>query len=113
MKKYAAGLVLLALSNSAFALEYCKGTIKTLVTRDNYQATYVTLNTASGESGEAKVGGFVKYSDNEKIQVQMLLDAYMNGKKVNLELDTTGRYFGSCTDFESGIPVRYVGLGFN
>ena len=113
MKTYAVGIALIALTSSASALEYCKGTVKTLVTRDNYQATYVTLNTTAGESGEAKVGGFAKYSDNEKIQVQMLIDAFMNGKKVNLELDTTGRYFNSCTDFASGMPVRFVGLGFN
>lgn len=113
MKKIAAGIALLTLATSASALEYCKGAVKTLVTRDNYQATFVTLNTTAGETSEAKIGGLATYSDNEKIQVQMLIDAYINSKRVTLELDTTGRYFGSCTDFETGTPVRFVGYGLN
>ncbi len=89
-------------------LEYCSGTIKELITRDSNEATYVILNTNNGTSGSAKIGGSNGYTEHEKIQVSMLLAAYMAGKNINIELDTSGYTFNSCESFDTGTPLRFV-----
>ena len=103
------GILLILISNICAAdLKYCSGTIKEIITRDSTEATYIVLSTSDGVSGAAKIGDSNGYNDYQKVQISMLIAAYMSNKRVSLELNTTGFSFNSCTDFQTGIPVRFV-----
>ena len=121
-KKLIITCALALMASSAMAYEYCSGTVQSITARTSAEATYLTLNLdTGGRSSAARIGGGDKYldrlavtkkiDDNQAVQIDLIIAAYLNGKKVFLELDTNGYYFNSCSDFEIGTPVRYVKLG--
>lgn len=123
--KYLAVFSFFLLASSAYAdFVYCSGKVASIVTRATAQATYIKLN--NNNSGEVtdnmRIGGrqlFVGrrtvvdpyYSTLDQAQLQMVFGAYYEGETVTIELDTDGYTFNGCTDFEDGIPVRFVGVG--
>ena len=107
--KYLFGSLLLVMSSFTLAdLKYCEGTVSEIVTRDSSEATYVKLNTNTGETSWARIGGSDGYNDYQEVQISMLLSAYVAQLNVQLELKTDGYEFNSCQDFEIKLPVRFV-----
>ena len=115
---------LCAASSFSSAYEYCSGKVQSITTRTSGEGTYVDLKLSDGAvSGKARIGGGDKYldrleltkkvDDNQAVQIELVLTAYVNSKTVFLELDTSGYNFNSCSDFDPGIPVRYVKIGAN
>lgn len=103
-------LMTVASVNSYGDLAYCYGKVKQIITRDSAEATEVALESSEGTSGYARIGDSTGYSDQQRAQLSMLISAYMAGKEVKLELNTKGFSFENCTNFERGIPVRFVML---
>ena len=115
---------LCAASSMSSAYEYCSGKVQSITTRTSGEGTYVDLKLSDGEvSGKARIGGGDKYldrleltkkvDDNQAVQIDLILTAYVHSKTVYLELDTKGYNFNSCSDFDPGVPVRYVKIGAN
>jgi len=103
-------LILFFASMNVSAFQYCVGTVKKIISRDATEATWVMLDTGSGDTGYAKIGDGTGYNEFEKVQISLLISAYMSGQKVRLELNPSIGEFRSCTRFNDGVPVRYVML---
>lgn len=124
--KYLAAFSFFWLASSAYAdFAYCSGKVASIVTRGTAQATYIKLdnNNTGVVTNNMRIGGMdlliggrrtvldPYYSTFEQVQLQMVFDAYYAEETVTIELDTDGFTFNGCTDFEDGIPVRFVGVG--
>jgi hypothetical protein len=78
--RIAVGIVLVMLVNLCSAdLQYCSGTIDQIITRNSTtEATQVILSTPNGISGAAQIGDSNGYNDYQKVQVSMIIAAYMS-----------------------------------
>jgi hypothetical protein len=92
-------------------LQYCSGKIVDLVSRNSHEGVQVRLE-LKGSNDTSNFAAILSPSsqlnDNQKVQISFLLSAYMAGKEVQLELNPNGYTFNSCSDFQNGLPIRFV-----
>jgi hypothetical protein len=98
-------IVFLLCSNIATAggYHYCTGMVKDLVTRGTNENTQVLIE---GMNGWARIGyGGESYSDMQDRQFSMLLAAYLAGRPVTVEFDSSTL---NCASDHTGMLIRYV-----
>lgn len=113
MKKMFLVIVFFASFSAEADFKYCSGKIIDLVSRNTSEGVQVRieLTDGSGVSNYAAISSpSSELNDNQKTQISILLAAYMSSEEVNLELRTNGYTFNSCTDFQNGLPIRFVRL---
>jgi len=105
-------VLLLVTANASAELAYCKGKVHKITVRDAAAATEVVLRLDNGDfSAAARIGGSNGYTDHQKAQLSLLTAALLAGlDRVQLELIIDGYNFIDCSNFDTGLPIRFVAI---